>query len=49
MATHGDTRNLRTFLHEYVDVVRGALMLYTGDDVFWLSRDILAVPWWLAV
>ncbi len=47
--THGDTRNLRTFLHEYADVVRGALVLYTGDDVFWLSRDILAVPWWLAV
>jgi len=29
--------------------VRGALMLYAGDHVFWLSRDILAVPWWLAV
>ena len=47
--THGDARNLRTFLHEYADVVRGALVLYTGDDVFWPSRDILVLPWWLAV
>jgi len=47
--THKDARHLRTFLDEYSDLARGALVMYAGDTVFWLARDILAVPWWLVM
>lgn len=47
--TSRDARHLRTFLDEYPELARGALMFYTGDVVFWLARDILAVPWWLVM
>lgn len=45
--SYRDTRHLRTFLQEYEDVARGGLVLYTGDEVYWLARDVLAVPWWM--
>jgi predicted AAA+ superfamily ATPase len=47
--THKDARHLRTFLDEYPELARGALVLYAGDAVLWLARDILAVPWWLVM
>lgn len=47
---HGkDIRHLKTFLDEYADIARGALVLYTGDDVLRLAPRILAVPWWLVM
>ncbi|UCD24370.1 MAG: DUF4143 domain-containing protein, partial [Gemmatimonadota bacterium] len=44
---HRDTRHLRAFLQEYADIVRGGIVLHTGDELSWLARDVLAVPWWL--
>ena len=41
---HGDARHLLTFLEDYPSAP-GALILYDGDDVFWLDRRVLAVPW----
>jgi len=46
---HRDARHLRTFMDEYGAAVRGALLLYTGDEMFWLSERVLAVPWWRVV
>jgi predicted AAA+ superfamily ATPase len=43
--THGDARHLRTFLNDYPAETTAALLLYDGEDVFWLERDVLAVPW----
>jgi uncharacterized protein len=42
---HGDARHLRTFLEEYPAAL-GAVVLYDGEEVFWLGERILAVPWW---
>lgn len=43
---YGDARHLRTFLQEYGSEVVGGLLLHTGEDVYWVSEGILAVPWW---
>lgn len=40
-----DMASLRTFLDDY-DRAAAGLLLYTGDQTFWIARDILAVPWW---
>ena len=37
---------VRAFLDEYKDRVRGALVLHTGDETFWIGNGILATPWW---
>lgn len=42
--THGDARHLRTFLADY-PAAPGALLLYDGDDLFWMDQGILATPW----
>ncbi len=41
-----DARGLRAFREEYGEQVRGALLLHTGEETFWISQEILAVPWW---
>jgi hypothetical protein len=40
-----DARHLRTFLSEYPQAARAGLLLYDGEDTFWLERDVLATPW----
>lgn len=40
-----DVRALRTFLEEYPDLAPGGLLLYGGEDVFWIAENILAAPW----
>jgi predicted AAA+ superfamily ATPase len=42
--THRDARHLLTFLDDYPSAP-GALILYDGDEVFWLDRRVLAAPW----
>jgi predicted AAA+ superfamily ATPase len=42
--THSDARHLLTFLEDY-PAARSALILYDGDEVFWLDRRVLAAPW----
>lgn len=41
-----DAQGLLAFREEYGDRVRGALLLHGGDQTFWLSKDVLATPWW---
>jgi hypothetical protein len=41
-----DAQGLLAFREEYGDRVRGALLLHGGDSTFWISKDVLAVPWW---
>jgi predicted AAA+ superfamily ATPase len=42
----GDAQNLLTFLGEYADMVKGALLIHCGDETFWMRERVLAVPWW---
>ena len=44
--TPADAQHLRTFREEYRDQVRGALLLHTGSQIFWIAQHVLAVPWW---
>jgi uncharacterized protein len=44
-----DTRGVRAFRDEYGDRVRGGLLLHTGDETFWITRHVLAAPWWRIV
>jgi len=46
---HRDVQHLKTFRDEYPDKARGALLIHTGDEVFWIGKDILAAPWWRIV
>mgnify|MGYP001825022549 FL=1 len=43
--SHGDARHLLTFLDDY-PTAPAALLLYDGDEVFWLDRRVLAAPWY---
>jgi hypothetical protein len=43
--SHGDVRHLLTFLDDYPTAPAG-LLLYGGDEVFWLDRRVLAAPWY---
>ena len=47
--TPRDARHLQTFRAEYGDAVLGGLVLYGGEEVFWLAEGILAVPWWKVI
>ena len=42
--THKDARHLATFLADYPEAP-GALLLYGGEEIFWIDRRILAAPW----
>ena len=44
-----DTTQLRTFRKEYSGQTRAGLLLHTGDNVEWLTPDVLAAPWWRIV
>lgn len=45
---HQDAAALEVFLDEYPDLARGGLVLHGGSEVGWLTRRVLAMPWWLA-
>ena len=42
----GDARHLHTFLDEYSDMARRGILLYNGEETFWLTDRVLAAPWW---
>jgi uncharacterized protein len=44
--TLGDTEGLRLFRDEYPDRFVGGLLLHCGTTTQWMSRGILATPWW---
>lgn len=43
---YNDARGLRAFLQEYDNIALGGLLLYGGDETFWISEGVLATPWW---
>jgi len=44
--TPRDAAHLRTFCDEYGANVLGGIVLHGGEQVFWMSDKIIAVPWW---
>lgn len=44
-----DARHFLTFREQYSEAVEGALLLHTGNDVFWAADRVLAAPWWRVV
>lgn len=44
--SYADAVNLRTFIDEYGDRVRGGLVLHAGTETYWLAANVLATPWW---
>ncbi|SRR5581483_6692465 len=40
-----DVRGMAAFRDDYGDACPGGLVLYDGEEVQWLSRRLLAVPW----
>lgn len=36
---------LPRFLSDYASSAPGALLLYDGDETFWIERGVLAAPW----
>ena len=47
--TPRDARHLQTFRGQYGDAVLAGLVLYSGQEVFWLAEGILAAPWWKVI
>jgi predicted AAA+ superfamily ATPase len=43
--SQADARHLRTFLEDYPHDASGALLLYDGEETFWVDRGVLATPW----
>lgn len=41
-----DAKHVRTFLEEYSDLASAGLVLYDGEETYWLAEKVLAVPWW---
>lgn len=51
-STQPSTKNLASmnvFLEEYAPRAKAGLMLYTGDQTFWVAKNVLAVPWWRVI
>jgi predicted AAA+ superfamily ATPase len=44
-----DARGLLTFLEEYPDLARAALLLHTGTETAWIAKGVLATPWWRVI
>lgn len=40
-----DARHLTGFLDEYADKATAGILLYTGEDTYWLTDRVLAVSW----
>jgi hypothetical protein len=41
-----DAAGLRAFRREYGRRSRAGLLLHAGEEVRWLTEDVLAAPWW---
>ncbi len=48
-ATPADAKGLEAFLDEYHDRADGALLLHGGEQMFPLTRRVLAAPWWRVI
>lgn len=40
-----DARHLGTFMEEYPAKAPAAILIYGGEDIYWLTDRVLAVPW----
>ena len=45
-ARPSDVRHVHTFLDEYSDMAQCGILLYDGEETFWLTDRVLAAPWW---
>jgi uncharacterized protein len=45
----GDLVSMRAFMDEYGDEVMGGLLLYGGQETFWIAKHVQATPWWTVV
>lgn len=41
-----DAQHLESFLDEYATRAQAGLIVYDGTETFWLTRRVLAAPWW---
>ena len=44
-----DARHLDTFMSDYGDRVRAGMLVYAGHETYWLSKRVLAVPWYAII
>ena len=44
-----DARHLETFMSEYGDRVPAGVLVYGGSETYWLSKRVLAVPWYAII
>ena len=44
-----DTTNLHAFLNEYKEDTRSGILIHTGSETAWLTKNVIAVPWWRIV
>jgi uncharacterized protein len=44
-----DLASMLVFLEEYSDRAQAGVLLYTGEQTFWIAKNVLAVPWWKVV
>ena len=44
-----DARGLIAFRDAYGEAARAGLLLHTGDELRWLSGEVLAAPWWTVI
>ena len=44
-----DARHIQSFRAEYPERSLLGLLLYTGNETYWLMDEVLAVPWWRVV
>lgn len=44
-----EAHHLETFLDEYPELAPAGLLLYCGQETLWLTRRVLATPWWKVI
>ena len=40
-----DARHVTTFIREYPEMASAGLLIYGGEEAYWLTDRVLAVPW----
>ncbi|HEX5435821.1 MAG TPA: ATP-binding protein [Gemmatimonadaceae bacterium] len=44
-----DLAGMKVFLEEYADRAAAGVLLYAGEQAFWIAKNVLAAPWWMVV
>ena len=45
----GDLASMYVFPQEYADHAPAGLLLHTGEQTFWIARNVLTMPWWKVI